>query len=54
MHNHQAVSLEEWRQLRALQDKEYEESLLIDRQKDDDAKKKMVMLQICFFHNISI
>lgn len=47
MHNHQTVGLEEWRQLRAEQDKEYEESLLIDRQKDEEAKKKMVML-ICF------
>ena len=43
----QAVSLDEWRQVCAEQDKEYEESLLIDRQKDEKAKKKMVML-ICF------
>ena len=47
MNNRQAVSLEEWRRLRTEQYKEYEESLLIDRQKDEEAKKEMVM-QICF------
>ena len=39
MHNHQVVGLQKWRQLRAEQDKEYEESLLIDCLKDEEARK---------------